>query len=145
MCFACALYSLVLILHIPAYLGIKGDWFFQTNGVFFGRRFMYKLVYYNLYHVSNFMRNLIWQICMKQICIGTELRWMRYVLPNLSCLCQPRGIMRNRTNWYNTICLIQIVLYQYVMKLIQICYIQFFLHSILRKIGHVKSDTWYKL
>ena len=31
--------------------------------------------------------------------LGTELRWMWYVLPNFSCLCQPRGIMR-RKKWH---------------------------------------------
>ncbi len=29
----------------------------QHLGIFFGARFMYKLVYYNLYHVSNVMQN----------------------------------------------------------------------------------------
>jgi hypothetical protein len=46
-------FSLVLILHIPAYLGIKGDQFITDFEFFFGGRFTYKLVYYNLYHVSN--------------------------------------------------------------------------------------------
>jgi hypothetical protein len=45
-------FSLVLILRIPAYLGIKGDQFFSDFA-----RFMYKLVYSNLYYVSNFTRN----------------------------------------------------------------------------------------
>ncbi len=31
--------------------------------------------------------------------LGTELWWMWYVLPNFSCLCQPRGIMR-RKKWH---------------------------------------------
>jgi hypothetical protein len=50
-------FSLVLILRIRAYLGIKGDRFFSDFGIFFGARFTYKLMYYNLYHLSNFMRN----------------------------------------------------------------------------------------
>ncbi len=49
-------FSLVLILRIPAYLRIKGDHFFQTKE-FFGVHFRYKLVYYNLYHVSDFTQN----------------------------------------------------------------------------------------
>jgi hypothetical protein len=31
--------------------------------------------------------------------LGIELQWMSYVLPNFSCLCQPRGIMR-RKKWH---------------------------------------------
>jgi hypothetical protein len=50
-------FSLVLILRIPTYLGIKGDRFFSDVGIFFSTRFMHKLVYYNLYYVSDFTRN----------------------------------------------------------------------------------------
>jgi hypothetical protein len=39
-------FSLVLILRIRAYLGVKGDQFFSDFGFFFGARFMYKLMYY---------------------------------------------------------------------------------------------------
>ncbi len=49
-------FSLVLILRIPAYLGIKGDQFFSDKNVF-GACFTYKLVYYNLYYMSNFTQN----------------------------------------------------------------------------------------
>jgi hypothetical protein len=49
--------SLVLILRIHTYLGIKGDQFFSDFGFFFGARFMYELMYYNLYHVSDFTQN----------------------------------------------------------------------------------------
>jgi hypothetical protein len=52
-------FSLELILHIPAYLGIKGDQFFSDLYIFFGARFMYKLVYYNLYYMSNLTRNCL--------------------------------------------------------------------------------------
>jgi hypothetical protein len=34
MCFACKRDSLVLILHIPTYLGIKGGWFFSDSSFF---------------------------------------------------------------------------------------------------------------
>jgi hypothetical protein len=44
MCFACTLYSLVLIKRILEYLGIKGDQFFSDLRSFFGSRFTYKLV-----------------------------------------------------------------------------------------------------
>ncbi len=57
-------FSLVLILHIHAYLGIKGDQFFSDLSIFFGARFTYKLMYYNLYHVSDFTRNWMYRICM---------------------------------------------------------------------------------
>ncbi len=50
-------FSLVLILRIPACLGIKGDQFFTDLRIFSGARFTYKLVYYNLYHVSDFTQN----------------------------------------------------------------------------------------
>ncbi len=50
-------FSLVLILHILAYLGIKGDHFFTDLGFFFGACFTYKLMYYNLYQVSDFTQN----------------------------------------------------------------------------------------
>ncbi len=40
--------------HIP---GDKGGPIFSDLQNFFGARFTYKLVYYNLYHVSNFMQN----------------------------------------------------------------------------------------
>jgi hypothetical protein len=50
-------FSLVLILRIPLYLGIKGDQFFTDLRIFLGARFMYTLVYYNLYHVSDFTQN----------------------------------------------------------------------------------------
>jgi hypothetical protein len=49
-------FSLVLILRICAYLGIKGDQFFSDLG-FFCTHFTYKLMYYNLYHVSDFTQN----------------------------------------------------------------------------------------
>ncbi len=49
-------FSLVLILCIPTYLGVKGDQFF-TDRIFFGDHFTYKLVYYNLYYMSNFTQN----------------------------------------------------------------------------------------
>ncbi len=49
-------FSLVLILRIPMYPGIKGDQFF-SDLMFFGAHFMYKLVYYNLYNVSDFTQN----------------------------------------------------------------------------------------
>ncbi len=49
-------HSLVLILHIPAYLEIKVDQFFSDKN-FFDGHFTYKLVYYNLYNVSNFSQN----------------------------------------------------------------------------------------
>ncbi len=51
-------FSLVLILRISAYLGIKGDQFFSDLGFFFGACFRYKLVYYNLYHASNFIAKI---------------------------------------------------------------------------------------
>ncbi len=57
-------FSLVLILRIRAYLGIKGDRFFSDLGFFFGAHFVYKLMYYNLYYMSNFMQNWMYQICM---------------------------------------------------------------------------------
>jgi hypothetical protein len=44
-------FSLVLILRIPAYLGVKGDQFFSDLGFFFGTCFLYKLVCFDLYHV----------------------------------------------------------------------------------------------
>jgi hypothetical protein len=50
-------FSFVLILRIPAYLGIKGGQFFSDLRIFFGARFVYNLVYYNLYHVSDYMPN----------------------------------------------------------------------------------------
>jgi hypothetical protein len=42
------------------YSRVPGDlWgpIFFRLGILFGARFMYKLVYYNLYHVSNFTQN----------------------------------------------------------------------------------------
>jgi hypothetical protein len=49
----------------------KGESFFFRLRIFFGAHFTYKLVYYNLYHLSNFMqnrliftRNRMYQICM---------------------------------------------------------------------------------
>ncbi len=52
-------FSLVLILRIPVHLGIKGDQFFSDLRIFFGARFTYKLVYHNLYHVSNFTQDCL--------------------------------------------------------------------------------------
>jgi hypothetical protein len=96
MCFAGTPTSLVLILQIPAWFGVKGDCFFQTRN-FFGIHFTYKLVYYNLYHMSTFTQNWMLQICMYWICISFI------------------------TNWYNTFCIIQIVLCQFIIKLREIC------------------------
>ncbi len=50
-------FSIVLILCIPAYLGIKGDQFISDFGIFFGGHFTCKLVYYNLYYMSDFTQN----------------------------------------------------------------------------------------
>jgi hypothetical protein len=50
-------FFLVLILRIPAYLGIKGDHFFSDFRFFFGANFTYKSVYYNSYHVFDFTQN----------------------------------------------------------------------------------------
>jgi hypothetical protein len=60
-------FSLVLILRICAYLGIKGDHFFSDTRFFFGARFIYKLVYYNLYHLSDLCK--IVQFLCKIECI----------------------------------------------------------------------------
>ncbi len=50
-------FSLVLILRICAYLGIKGDQLFSDLRFFSAARFTFKLMYYNLYHMSDFTRN----------------------------------------------------------------------------------------
>jgi hypothetical protein len=65
------LLSLVLILCICVYLGIKGAGFFSYLDIFFGTHFTYKLVYYNLYHLSNFTQNcpIFTQNWMYRICI----------------------------------------------------------------------------
>jgi hypothetical protein len=59
MCFACTLYSLLLILCIPAYLGIKGDQFFSDEDFFLAVILRKNLLYYNLYQGSDFMQNLM--------------------------------------------------------------------------------------
>jgi hypothetical protein len=43
-------------LRIPVYLGIEGDQFFSDLRNFLGGHFMYKMVYYSLYHVSFFTK-----------------------------------------------------------------------------------------
>ncbi len=80
-------------------------------------------MYFNLYHVSNFTQNcpIFMQNWMYQI-------WMKQSYINFS------------SNWTNTILNFQIVLLQFELKQIQICYIW------IRYIQFcVKLDTWYKL
>ncbi len=55
-------FSFVLILHIPMCPRIEGDQFFTDLGFFFGARFIYKLMYNNLYNVSNFTQNRLERI-----------------------------------------------------------------------------------
>ncbi len=52
-------FSLVLILRISRIPGDKGGPIFFRLRIFFKARFTYKLVYYNLYHVSNFTQNCL--------------------------------------------------------------------------------------
>ncbi len=74
MCFECRRDSLVLILGIPAYLGLRGFDLFQTSGNFFWHLFLYKLAYFNLqYIIQPLLNKLLRVICnlLKQLYVTT--------------------------------------------------------------------------
>ncbi len=112
-----------IVVSVPAkwtagYLRFGGNWhyiifrrivlgliFFRLKN-FFGARFRYKLMYYNLYHMSD-LRKIVRFLC-KIECIEFECNKFVLVLVQIDLI----------------ILNIQIVLVQLELKLIHICYIQ---------------------
>jgi hypothetical protein len=111
-------FSLVLILHIPAYLGIKGDQFF-TDRDFFGARFLYELMYDTTICITcPILREIecVKFVCKKIVLVLVQIDLIQFEFSN--CI-RP---IRTKTN----------------TSLLHTDSI----HSILHKIGgfHVKSD-----
>ncbi len=115
-------FSLVLILRIPAYLGIKGDWFFSDDFIFWSfyiqigvlqfvsRVWFLREIERNKFVCNKFVSNLVqinliqfeYTNCIRSICNKTNTNWLH-------------------TNWIHSILskighLIQIVVHQFVPK-----------------------------
>ncbi len=106
-------FSLVLILRIPVYLGIKGDQFFTDFGFFFGAHFVYKLVYYIFYYVS-ILREIECNkfVCNKFVLVLVQIDLIQF--ENSNCI-------RSICTKTNTNCYIQIRYIQFRVKIGQFC------------------------
>ncbi len=98
-------FSLVRILHIPTYLGIKGDHFFTDLRIFFGAHFTYKLMYYNLYYLSNFTQiECIEFVCNKFVFVLVQIDQIRFEFSNcIRSICTKTNTNLLHTNWIHSI------------------------------------------